>query len=425
MPSVASLAASAAGKSSTSFGSMLGYGSAAGAADGLVGQLFAGLNAARQWKYRQKEMELQQRYQLEQMAKEYEYQRAVFDYTNEYNDPSAVMARFRAAGINPSAVMGSSGASLSATMPAGSPPSGGSVGGGPSYSSGGVGSSVSASGVQMALAKSQENLNNANAENARSSANLSDSRVLSEAVYRDLLGEKINTERWNAYQSELQAGILKIDLEKHPELVASEIKRNVAQADNFIAQSNLADEDAKLVRQQTATEIMRQSLLTAQTSHVRSLARLVDLQAQGLDKELQAALQTRKMPEIVVEDNGSISFARNADGSIKYNDVDGFQAARLSQELAYIDSVFVSMRDFVQADWANADKINETLQNYIKVLAEAGNTLISGFLTFGKGGKLAQGKRSIQTADYVDYELESRAEYEQTRSRAYRRAMRE
>ena len=90
-------------------------GSSAGA--GIADALFGGISARRNWKYKQKEMALQQQYALEQMSKSAEFQLAhdkqMFDYQNAYNDPSAVLARNMAAGLNPAAVLGQSGAVLS------------------------------------------------------------------------------------------------------------------------------------------------------------------------------------------------------------------------------------------------------------------------------------------------------------------------
>lgn len=103
---------------------------------GLGGALFGGIAARRQWKYQQKQMKLQQRYALEQMAKSAEYQlthdKAMFDYQNAYNDPSKVFERYLKAGVTPAAVLGSSGVGVSATVPtsSGGSPSGGSVSGG-------------------------------------------------------------------------------------------------------------------------------------------------------------------------------------------------------------------------------------------------------------------------------------------------------
>lgn len=94
-------------------------GSSAGA--GIADALFGGISARRNWKYKQKEMALQQQYALEQMSKSAEFQLAhdkqMFDYQNAYNDPSAVLERNLAAGLNPAAVLGQSGVGVSATIP--------------------------------------------------------------------------------------------------------------------------------------------------------------------------------------------------------------------------------------------------------------------------------------------------------------------
>lgn len=99
---------------------------------GGIGQIFAGANARRQWRYRKKEMKLQQQYALEQMAKNaelsYNNWQKQFDYENEYNLPTSVMERYRQAGITPAAVLGSSGVGVNATMSGGSAPSFGNSG---------------------------------------------------------------------------------------------------------------------------------------------------------------------------------------------------------------------------------------------------------------------------------------------------------
>ena len=87
----------------------------------------AGINATSQsiankksWKYTQKAMKLQQQYALEQMQKQYELNmqanKEYFDYQNAYNEPSKVFERYMKAGINPAAVLGSSGVGINATM---------------------------------------------------------------------------------------------------------------------------------------------------------------------------------------------------------------------------------------------------------------------------------------------------------------------
>lgn len=148
-------------------------GSSAGA--GIADALFGGISARRNWKYKQKEMALQQQYALEQMTKSAEFQLAhdkqMFDYQNAYNDPSAVLERNLAAGLNPAAVLGQSGVGVSATIPT-------SSGGAPS----GHGPVASGSGGLAALAGNPSayadiQLKDAQQERERSAAALNDAEA--------------------------------------------------------------------------------------------------------------------------------------------------------------------------------------------------------------------------------------------------------
>lgn len=152
--------------------------SAAGssAGGGFADALFGGISARRNWKYKQKEMALQQQYALEQMSKSAEYQLAhdkqMFDYQNAYNDPSAVLARNLAAGLNPAAVLGQSGVGVSATIPT-------SGGGAPSghgpVASGSGGGLAALAGNPSAYADVQ--LKEAQQERERSAADLNDAEA--------------------------------------------------------------------------------------------------------------------------------------------------------------------------------------------------------------------------------------------------------
>lgn len=149
-------------------------GSSTGA--GLADALFGGISARRNWKYKQKEMALQQQYALEQMSKSAEFQLAhdkqMFDYQNAYNDPSAVLERNLAAGLNPAAVLGQSGVGVSATIPTSS--GGAPSGHGPVASGSGVGLAALA-GNPSAYADIQ--LKDAQQERERSAAALNDAEA--------------------------------------------------------------------------------------------------------------------------------------------------------------------------------------------------------------------------------------------------------
>lgn len=149
-------------------------GSSAGA--GIADALFGGISARRNWKYKQKEMALQQQYALEQMSKSAEYQLAhdkqMFDYENAYNDPSAVLERNLGAGLNPAAVLGQSGVGVSATIPTSS---GGAPSGHGPVASGSGGGLAALSGNPSAYADIQ--LKDAQQERERSAAALNDAEA--------------------------------------------------------------------------------------------------------------------------------------------------------------------------------------------------------------------------------------------------------
>lgn len=161
-------------------------GSSAGA--GLADALFGGISARRNWKYKQKEMALQQQYALEQMSKSAEFQLAhdkqMFDYQNAYNDPSAVLERNLAAGLNPAAVLGQSGVGVSATIPTAS---GGAPSGHGPVAAGSGGGLAALAGNPSAYADIE--LKNAQQERERSAAALNDAEAdwyKSQTVDKDL-----------------------------------------------------------------------------------------------------------------------------------------------------------------------------------------------------------------------------------------------
>lgn len=148
----------------------------ASAGGGLFDLLFGGITARRNWKYKKKEMALQQQYALEQMSKSAAFQLAhdkqMFDYQNAYNDPSAVLERNLAAGLNPAAVLGQSGVGVSATIPTAS---GGAPSGHGPVASGSGGGLAALAGNPSAYADIQ--LKDAQQERERSAAALNDAEA--------------------------------------------------------------------------------------------------------------------------------------------------------------------------------------------------------------------------------------------------------
>lgn len=103
---------------------------AGGAASAGMNQASSAISSRRNWKYRQKEMALQQQYNERNMDLQYQYQMDAWNKENAYNDPRRAVARWRAAGIAPQAIYGNSpgGAGVAGQMstPDSSSPSGGS-----------------------------------------------------------------------------------------------------------------------------------------------------------------------------------------------------------------------------------------------------------------------------------------------------------
>lgn len=177
-------------------------GSSAGG--GLADALFGGISARRNWKYKQKEMALQQQYALEQMSKSAEYQLAhdkqMFDYQNAYNDPSAVLERNLGAGLNPAAVLGQSGVGVSATIPTSS---GGAPSGHGPVASGSAGGLAALAGNPSAYADIE--LKDAQQARERSAAALNDAEA---AWYKSQTLDKSLRERLMKAQAGLaEAGI--------------------------------------------------------------------------------------------------------------------------------------------------------------------------------------------------------------------------
>nr|DAW93392.1 MAG TPA: DNA pilot protein VP2 [Microviridae sp.] len=187
-----------------SFGTNAAASAGSSAGGGLADALFGGISARRNWKYKQKEMALQQQYALEQMTKSAEFQLAhdkqMFDYQNAYNDPSAVLERNLDAGLNPAAVLGQSGVGVSATIPTAS---GGAPSGHGPVASGSGGGLAALAGNPSAYADIQ--LKDAQQERERSAAALNDAEA---EWYRSQTLDKDLRERLMTAQAGLaEAGI--------------------------------------------------------------------------------------------------------------------------------------------------------------------------------------------------------------------------
>lgn len=206
-----------------------------GAGASVAGSTASGLfkpSLRRQWKYQQKQMNLQQQYALEQLSKQaelnYQNWQKQFDYENEYNDPSKVFERYLKAGVTPAAVLGSSGVGVSATMS----PSGAGTGGASGPSAGSLDFSNPVPGLGSTAASAVTGMMQARASSERDRAAADRDRA--EA---DDIRSKMQTPDYYAAVADLNKSVLASNV-NNAEAVA---RMNAALADIYQADASYAD----------------------------------------------------------------------------------------------------------------------------------------------------------------------------------------
>ena len=262
-----------------SLGSLMGS-TAAGAvgdiASGAANALFGGIQARRNWKYKQKEMALQQKYNLENMQKQFDYQQEAWNRENRYNDPRNASARWRLAGISPNAVFGNSpggaGVAGSAGTPDVSNPSAGGNVDTSTYHPTLTPVEMMRAQNERKVADSQADLNNALANKARGDTKDPDITKRSQLV--QLSRDEIAKET-----EEVQRDILKIQkifaAAKESNDVAiqrAKFLEIIANCNKLLADKNVSEEmkkkleaDKKLAQEMVNTEKAKQRNLDSQT----------------------------------------------------------------------------------------------------------------------------------------------------------------
>ena len=262
-----------------SLGSLMGS-TAAGAvgniASGVTNALFGGIQARRNWKYKQKEMALQQKYNLENMQKQFDYQQEAWNRENRYNDPRNASARWRLAGISPNAVFGNSPGGAGVAGSAGTP----------DVSNPSAGGNVDTSTYHPTLtpvemmrvqngrkvADSQADLNNALANKARGDTKDPDITKRSQLV-------QLSRDETAKETEEVQRDILKIQKDFAAAKEANDVAIQrakfleiIANCNKLLADKNVSEEmkekleaDKKLAQEMVNTEKAKQRNLDSQT----------------------------------------------------------------------------------------------------------------------------------------------------------------
>lgn len=280
-----------------SLGSLMGS-TAAGAigniASGATNALFGGIQARRNWKYKKKEMALQQKYNLENMQKQFDYQQEAWNRENRYNDPRNASARWRLAGISPNAVFGNSpggaGVAGSAGTPDVSNPSAGGNVDTSSYHPTLTPVEMMRAQNEKKVADSQADLNSALAGKARGDTKDPDETKRGQKLYNDGLDltNKLTASKVinQGTQNELDA----LDLRMKNELFDTTVKIEKQKAENLAKQY-------EQMNQQIAESAARENLANAQVKEVVSrialnaaYAHLANTQAQWHGKVSQAQI---------------------------------------------------------------------------------------------------------------------------------------
>lgn len=351
-----------------SFGSALAQGlvggAGAGASSGLMGTMFGGWNARRQWKYQRKAMELQQQYALEQMERQATLQRAQFDYENEYNTPIKVFDRYRQAGINPAAVLGSSGASMSATMPMPSAPSGGHVSGGP------VVSGMAPVNVDP-VAASQIKYNNAAAANQEASADLTTAKIPTEEAMREFLSAGADSASAKAHLDVLNADYQAMVNARAPEQIDAAIENLIANTDKLLSARDVDVEQAKYIRECAAEVAVKAELEKAMMAKDNALTvrigketRLLSLQGDDLEKCIKSFdHKSIEIPVMFRNERGEL-----VQGTQKVN---GYAAKALLMDYAAIQGIHNQVISYAVANWSDASQVREAITGYVNSSANA------------------------------------------------------
>ena len=251
-------------------GSLMGS-TAAGAvgniASGAANALFGGVQARRNWKYKKKEMALQQKYNLENMQKQFEYQQEAWNRENRFNDPRNASARWRLAGISPNAVFGNSPGGAGVAGSAGTPDvSNPSAGGNVDTSS----YHPTLTPVEMMRARNEKNVTdatvnklNAEADKLRGDTKDQDETKRGQKLYNDGLDLTNKLTASKVINQDTQNELDALDLRMKNELFDTTVKIEKQKAENLAKQY-------EQMNQQIAESAARENLAKAQVQEVAS-----------------------------------------------------------------------------------------------------------------------------------------------------------
>lgn len=356
-----------------SLGKLLG--SAAASVVGNAGYagtsaLFGGIQARRNWKYKKKEMKLQQQYNLENMQRQFDYQQEAWRRENEWNDPRNATARWRLAGISPQAVFGNSPGGAGVAGSAGTPDvSNPSAGGNVDTSS----YHPTLTPVEMMRAQNEKKVTDAtvnklNAEADKLRGDTKDPDITKRSQLVQLSRDEIAKET-----EEVQRDILKIqkDFVEAKESNDVAIQRAkfleiIANCNKLLADKELAEEmkekvraDRELAEEMVNTEKSKQRSLDADANYKDAIRETENLLRSGKRK-----LQVREIMKVVYE-----TFGQDLSNARQIEELARLMTAtdRPSSIPAYLDKIAEQIGGSDQdAKWEVKGRLAENLRKLLK-----------------------------------------------------------
>ena len=319
---------------------------------GASDALFGGIKAKRNWKYKKKEMELQQQYNVENMERQYGYQVDMLNRQNQWNAPTNQVSMWRQAGISPTAVFGSGngGVGLSGTPsgPSSSNPS----------ASGNVDNSQPVRSAILSEAKRLQNetkvaasvvdKNEADADAARAAAARDQADANTKNLFRDDLLEGIRLgnigkgfeNRIAEQNAKLKEATTPIEIEK----ASASLRSIIEDANLKRAQINEILSRIRLNEEYIKTEAYKRMDLREGANLKNSQAYKTDIEAhtEEMIQDYKVAMAREGVDKIKADTDEAKARARKVDAEIE----------RIGKENNLTDAQIDSIKDARREAWA-------------------------------------------------------------------------
>ena len=343
---------------------------------GASDALFGGIKAKRNWKYKKKEMELQQQYNVENMERQYGYQVDMLNRQNQWNAPTNQVSMWRQAGISPTAVFGSGngGVGLSGTPsgPSSSNPS----------ASGNMDNSQATKSAILSEAKRLENetkvansvaaKNDADAAAARATAARDQADADTKNLFRDDLLEGI---RLGNLGKGFENRIAEQNAKLKEATTPVEIEKATASLRNIVEDTNLKREQVNeiLSRIRLNEEYMKTE--DYKRMDLRESANLKNSQAYKTDIEAHTEEMIQDYKVAMAREGVDKIKADTAEAKVRAKKVDA-EIERIGKENNLTDAQIDSIKDARREAWARymldaGKRVSEEAREWVRLAKDS------------------------------------------------------